>query len=158
MRARVLFASCVCTVRVSLCVIHLGFKLDDLLAILWKRSAKNLGSVNSCVFGAVDGNAGNGHAGWHLDHGKQGVHAAEVRGLHWNADDRQWGECSNNSTQVSSLSCGRDDYLEAAVSSGLGPLMDLVWSAVCGCNDQLIWNAKALELGGTSLHSCKVAL
>ncbi len=58
-------------------------------------------SVDSCVFGAIDCDAGDVYFLMaSLNHGEQGVHAAEVGSL-LNANDRQWSKMQQQSAQVS---------------------------------------------------------
>ena len=137
---------------------HLTLELSDGLAILGHGGAEDLRGVNGRVLGAVDGNAGHGHAGGHLHHGEQGVQAAQIAGLNGNANDRQRGEGRHNTTEVRSLASSGNDHPDTAIGRGLGPLMNLRGVAMRTGNDQLIRNPEALQLCRATLHYGQIGL
>ena len=96
-----------------------------------------------------------GHAGGHLHHGEQRVHAAEVGGLHGHADDGQRREGRHNTAEVGGLTGGGDDDLEPALGRGAGPLVDLVGVAVGAGDDQLVRNA---EPSSCAVHASIVGM
>ena len=105
------------------------------------------GGEEGGVFGAVDGDAGDGDARGHLGDGEEGVEpgGGVSAGGEGDTDHRQRGHRGDDAGEVSSHAGGGDDDLEAAAGGCSGELLDSGGGAVGGHDVELVFDAEVGE-------------
>jgi len=80
--------------------------------------SEDLDGEKAGVAGRADADGGDGHAGRHLDDGKERVEAFEGFAFNRHADDGQGGECRADTGQMGCAACAGNDDFEAVFGRG----------------------------------------